>query len=371
MNPLTGVGIPPLPLHDFHSGAGASFLEINGLEAVAAYGPVEQEYQALTTTCALIDLSFRGRICLLGADREKFLHGQVTNEVLKLKTGEGCHAALVNAKGRMQCDLFIYKLNDELLLDFEPGLTQTVSDRLQKYIIAEDVQVVDVAPHYGLLSIQGPMAGRVVEQLGIIPQAPASFLQWSNQTHPEAGDVYVMNHPRTGSAGYDLFIPIQLLEAIAHKIKRALAEVSGSLAGWQALEIARIENAIPRFGMDMTEANLPPETGLQDRLISYAKGCYIGQEIIARIRTYGQVSKALRLLRLPTELQGLPSPGTKLFTAEGKDAGYLTSSALSPKHGGPVGLGYVRKETNSLGTSLHLGESSGGIATIIAIPGQD
>ena len=151
----------PLALHEFHRDRGAIFSAQNDFESVASYGATDAEYLALTREAGLIDLSFRSRICLLGSDREKFLHGQITNDILRLKTGEGTYGALVTAKGKLETDLFAYKLQDELLLDFEPGLTEKINDRLSKYIIAEDVQIVDVAPHYSLLSAQGPRAADV------------------------------------------------------------------------------------------------------------------------------------------------------------------------------------------------------------------
>src|SRR5712672_3232162 len=144
------------PLHEFHSASGAQFIELNGWEAVASYGDPLAEHAALCETAGVLDLSFRSRLVLTGADRARFLHGQVTNDVKGLRSGEGCYAALTTAKGRMQSDLFIYALPDELLLDFEPGLTAAVSQQLEKYIVADDVQAVDVAPHYGLLTVQGP-----------------------------------------------------------------------------------------------------------------------------------------------------------------------------------------------------------------------
>jgi folate-binding protein YgfZ len=345
-----------LVLHDFHQSRGALFSSQNGFEAVGSYGSTEKEYLGLTTGCALIDLGFRSRICLLGADREKFLHGQVTNEILRLPPNGGTYAALVTAKGKLQCDLFIYKLAGELLLDFEPGLTRAITARLEKYIIAEDVQILDVAPHYGLLSVQGPGSAAALRSLQLAGSAPEAPLTWKITT-VAAGDLYVINNPRFGLAGYDLFIPNAELLQIANR----LAEVT-QCAGLDACEIARIENAIPRFGIDMDESNLAPEA-LAGNAISYAKGCYIGQEVIARIRTYGQVAKALRLIRLPDELQTLPSPGEKLFK-DGKEAGYITSSTLSPKYGGKVALGYVRKEANAPGEKLRFGSPEGGVAQI-------
>src|SRR2546425_3705859 len=145
----------PLSLHQFHRGLDARFTEVHDMEVVDHYGEAMAEHSALRESAGVLDLSFRSRLCLTGADRQKFLNGQVTNNVKDLKVGEGCYAALVNAKGKMQSDLNIYVLEDEILLDFEPGYSAAVAQRLEKFIIAEDVQVVDVAPHYGLVSGPG------------------------------------------------------------------------------------------------------------------------------------------------------------------------------------------------------------------------
>src|SRR5882724_10648207 len=161
-----------LALHELHHGLQAGFTEVHGMEAVEHYGDPLAERTALREAAGLLDLSFRSRLCLTGADRQKFLNGQVTNNVKDLKVGEGCYAALVNAKGRMQSDLNIYVLENEILLDFEPAYSAAVAQRLEKFIIADDVQVVDVAPHYGLLSVQGPKAEEVVNSLQFFQPTP-------------------------------------------------------------------------------------------------------------------------------------------------------------------------------------------------------
>src|ERR1017187_11041345 len=137
------------------------------MEAVDHYGDPLAEHAALRQSAGLLDLSSRGRLCLLGADRKNFLNGQVTNNVKDLKAGEGCYAALVTAKGKMESALNIYCLENELLLDFEPGLGAAVQARLEKYIIAEDAQVAEASPHYGLLSVQGPRAAEVLQSLAL------------------------------------------------------------------------------------------------------------------------------------------------------------------------------------------------------------
>src|SRR3954465_4397038 len=142
-------------MRQLHEVAGGRFEPVNGVDVVAHYSDgVSAEYQALRHSVGVLDLRFRSRLCLTGADRVRFLHGQVTNDVNKLKPGQGCYAALVNAKGKIESDLNIYSLENELLLDFEPGLTASLLSRFEKFIIADDVQVIDVAADYGLLSIQ-------------------------------------------------------------------------------------------------------------------------------------------------------------------------------------------------------------------------
>src|SRR5271163_4311684 len=139
------------------------FIDVNGRGAIAHFGGAPAAHAALDESAGISDLSFRGRLCVLGTDRVKFLNGQVTNNVKDLRTGEGCYAALVSAKGKIQSDLHIYILENEILLDFEPGLAGAVQQRLEKYIIAEDAQVADVSAQYGLWTVQGPKAATVIK----------------------------------------------------------------------------------------------------------------------------------------------------------------------------------------------------------------
>jgi folate-binding protein YgfZ len=360
--------MPPLPLHEFHQCLDARFAEVNGTEVVAHYGDPLAEHAAWRASAVVLDLSFRSRLCLLGADRHKFLHGQVTNEVNDLQVGEGRYAFLVNAKGRIQSDLNIYRLADELLLDFEPGFAPAVSARLEKYIIADDVQIVDAAPHYGLLSVQGPRSGEVVAALNLGVPLPSNSHQFATVEDTGWGQIYLANQSRAGFPGFDLFVPVAALGMVADKLLAAAKSVGGRAAGWEASEMARIEAGIPRHGVDMDETNLAPETGQEARAISYTKGCYIGQEVIARVRTYGQVAKALRGLRFPDDLTALPQKGDKL-QATGKEAGYVTSSTRSPALKANIALAYVRREFNHPGTVLTLNAGAGtSEARVVSLP---
>src|SRR6185437_6663648 len=354
------------------------FAELNGEEIVANYGDTLAEYAALREAAGVLDLGFRSRMCLTGGDRARFLHGQVTNDINHLRPGEGCYAALVTAKGKMESDLNIYALQDELLLDFEPGLAKKVSQRLEKYIVADEVQVVDVAPHYGLLSVQGPKAEMAVKALGIFAEMPVKNFQSLKISDSMLGEIYFMAQSRIGNGargatrptgfGFDLFVPVNSLGAVADKLIAAAKSFGGRACGWDALEMARIEAGIPRFGIDMDESNLPLECGIEARAVSYNKGCYIGQEVINRIHSIGHVNKELRGLRLANDLQNMPVKGDKLFYS-GKEVGYVTSAVKSPALQANLALGYVRREANALGTELKLRTATGEMKTnVVDLP---
>lgn len=327
-----------------------------------------QEYTSLRETAGVLDLSSRGRICLTGADRVRFLHGQVTNDVKKLRAGEGCYAALVTAKGKMESDLNIFCLQDELLLDFEPGLTEKISQRLEKHVVADDVQIVDVAPLYGLLSVQGPKADVVISSVSLFSELPGKEFQSKKISDAALGEVYLMNHPRLGLAGFDLFVPTGSLDAATEKLIAAARRVGGCACGLDSFEAARIEAGIPRFGADMDETNIPIECGIESHAISYNKGCYIGQEVINRIHTMGHVNRELRGLRLADDLKTLPAKGEKLFR-DGKEVGYVTSAIKSPALNANIALGYARREANEIGTDLVLRTNTGeSRAKIVPLP---
>jgi len=379
-----------LALHELHQTLGARFTELTGAEIVNDYGDWLAERAALRESAGVIDLSFRSRICLVGADRVRFLHGQVTNDTKRLRVGEGCYAAITTAKGKMESDLKIFALADELLLDFEPGLTEKISARLEKFIVADDVQIVNAAPHYGLLSVQGPKAEAVVRALGLFSEMPVKPLGFMKVSDATLGEIYLINHARLGlcrsrgdetqiekqletphvvsyNFGFDLFVPNNSLGAVADKLIAAAKQIGGRAVGWQAFETARIEAGIPRFGADMDETNIPLECGIESRAIVYNKGCYIGQEVINRIHSVGHVNRELRALRLATNLESLPKKGDKLFHA-GKEVGYVTSSVKSPTFGN-IALGYARREANQIGTELALRTASGeSPAKIVELP---
>ena len=353
--------MPTNLLHDYLSQQGAQFGGIAGEQVAQNYGDTITEYRSLIESVALVDLSFRGCIAVLGDDRVKFINGQVTNEVAGLKPGQGCYAALVNAKAKMQADLHVYRLDDELILDFEPGLLEAVTERLESHIVADQVELIDASPHFGLLSLQGPKTADALTSLGLaLPGEPFAHVKLPLD---EFGEVYVMNNSRYGTAGCDLYISTGHLGEAAKRLAKAVEGQGGRLAGWQAAEIARVEAGIPRFGIDMDNKTLPPEAGLETCAISYSKGCYIGQEIIARIRTYGRVNRTIVGYRLESDL----ASGTQLTDDSGQTVGTLTSVIDSPRFG-PIALGFAKRGSETPCQVFTAREPSQGQATVTEIP---
>ena len=307
---------------------------------------VEQEFSALTETAGWLDQSDRSRLCLLGADRARFLHGQITNDINGLEEFTGCYAALINARGKMESDLFAYRLADEILLDFEPGFTAAVQSRLERYVIAEDVEIADVAPHFGLLTMQGPQAEAVLTELDLpAPPEPLAVAQTEDE-------IYIVHQPRLGTDGFDLFIPIDAMNAWRERL-----DTIAPRCQMPAFEKARVLATIPRFGVDLTTDHLPPEGGLETRAISYAKGCYIGQEIIARIRTYGKVTKVLRGLTL----NGVAAVGDPVLHEE-KPVGTLSSVCHEPS----AALAIIKRTASEPGTVLSVDTKNGSVSAQVA-----
>ena len=236
---------------------------------------------------------------------------------------------------------------------------------LESHLVADQVELVDASPHFGLLSLQGPKTTNALESVGL--KLPEELFAHTQVTQNELGEWYLMRNDRLGQVGCDLYIHTAHLPGAAKRLAKAVAGQGGGLAGWEAIEIARIESGIPRFACDMEENTLPPEANLESRAISYSKGCYIGQEIIARIRTYGKVNRTLVGYRLDDELAKTATPGTKLVEDTGKAVATITSVAHSPAHG-PIALGLAKRTHAELGQVLTAESPATGQATVASLP---
>ena len=303
---------------------------------------VASQWRSLHHTCGLHDASKRGRLCLVGADRARFLHGQLTQEVKGLQPGEGAYAALADARGRFLCDLNLYCLEEEFLLDFDADLVEAVQQRLERYLVSEDVSVIDASPLVKMLTLQGPRAGHLLQEfLGAVqlPSKLGEIRQISCDLLDE--DLYLSFRPRGVSVGFDLFLPISSSQRFQDALLDQLVRHQGHSVGELAMEMLRIESGLPRTGYELTASVLVQEAGLERAMISFNKGCYIGQEVISRIKTAGRVPRQLTQFILPELPPDLKQESFELVAA-GKACGWLTSVAVLPDHPQrAVALGYV------------------------------
>jgi folate-binding protein YgfZ len=309
-----------------------------------AGAPLTAGYVALRESAAWRDVSARGRIEVRGDDRARLLHAMTTNDVQHLVSGQGCYAFFLNAQGRILADVNALCFEDHLLLDTEPETHTKVYEHLDRYIIADDVTLEDVTGQTAAISVEGPTAGAVLEALGLtVPTEPGA--------HVTCGGVTVARLNVPASTSFVLIAPAGSRETLMGQ----LAAAGVAEAQPQDARTVRIEQGRPRYGEEITERYLVQETG-QLHAVNFSKGCYLGQEIVERVRSRAQIHRVLR----PLEIEGAepPTVGSKLKSGDA-DAGEIAGAAFSPALGKTVALAYVRSQFAEPGTELSVQETSG------------
>ena len=352
------------PLFEVEQKAGAVFGPSGEWEMPQSYGNSISEHLAVRLHAGLADRSHRGKLRLTGKDRVDFLNGLVTNDIKALQSGGGLYTALTTAKAKMLSDCRVYCLPDALMLDLEPEMVEKVTQHLDRYIIASDVTIENLSDSWGLLTLIGPTAPAILAQLtsqAAPPEKEHSIISLIF----EGFKLLVSRNEFTGEAGYDLFIPNNGLETLWGHLHQIGAEHGLQPVGLEALDSLRVEAGIPRYGVDMDESHFPMEAGIEKRAISYTKGCYIGQETIARADTYGRMNR--RLIGLELSGEAPPSKGTTV-TAPGdpaKNIGLITSAVKSPTLGKVIALAYIHRDfTQSLSKAM-IGDQS---AHVVDLP---
>lgn len=296
---------------------------------------------------AWLDLSRRAILRASGADRVRFLDGMVSNHVAALGVGESCYATLLDRKGHILADLNVLLLDDAILLDTAPGTGETACSTLERHVIADDVEFEDLSGSWRQCAFEGPGAAAAVAAIsGLVPLPGCVELQERAE-----GAVLWWGGGSLTEEGVRCLGPAAVVEGVV--AAAGLPELQS-----EAAEILRVEGFRPAYGVDMTERNFPAEARLHDA-ISYTKGCYIGQEIVARIRSRGGVNRLLVKLRAeaPVERGDRIRSGTTAI-------GQVTSAVVSPV-GGPTALGYVRAASAAPGTPVQIGEVA---ATVVEPP---
>ena len=303
------------------------------------YGDVRAEFQALLSGCGVYDLSSRSKIKLAGSDRVRWLNGMVTNNIRDLAPNRGVYCFLLNAQGRIQADFYAYNLGDSLLVDTDARQRDTVLAHFEKFIIMDDVEVSDVSATMTSVGIAGPQALTVLRSAGIQSPDLAPLELCTPKCECACGCLQctLARGDDPGGNSYEIWLTPDKLKATWD----ALIAAGATAVGSDALELRRVQSAIPRYGVDIRERDLPQETG-QTRALNFTKGCYLGQEIVERIRSRGAVHRLFTAFLVEGPL---PEPGTKIETDE-KEVGEITSSAKLPLPAGDraIALGYLRRE---------------------------
>jgi len=317
-----------------------ALIELAGQPVVLSYSSVSAEYEALRRRAVVVNRSHRSRMKFAGAKAGEVLTGLVTNDVTALTPGQGQYAAALTAKGKVVADVRILALEDGFLTDASPRAREGWNGVVRKYVNPRLSKYTDESASLSSLGIYGVQARYVVEEITGIGHSALAILQpYAHVTVARDGaSMIVMRSPELGLEGYDLFVPADAFS----KVWDASIAAHATPAGLAAWEIARIEAGRPEWGIDMDDATIPQEANLEELgAISYTKGCYTGQELVARVHFRGHVNRALRGLRASGTTA--PPPKASLFDATNKAVGDVRSSVSSPRLGG-IALGMVRRE---------------------------
>lgn len=345
-----------LPLAGLHRRLGAEISEPEGFSVPLRYGLVEEEHQALREGCGIADLSWRGRLEVVGADRHRFLHNYLTCDVKGLGPGSGAYGFFTSSQGRILSDAVLLAHEDRLWVEVGPGQEEPIGSHLRKFILADRVEIRsldDMLP----IAVLGPKAEAV---LG----ADLSSLgdgAWSHARVSVHGtEVALQRRGLMGVPAYTLWVSA----SVAAPLVEGLIGEGARPVGFEALEILRAEAGIPRFGRDFGPDNFPQETGIEEA-VSYTKGCYLGQEVVARIHYRGGVQHALKGLVFEGSA---PNPGAGLLH-EGREAGKATTVVRSPVLARTIGLGILHRRAAEAGTRVEVDGGGGtGTATVQDLP---
>jgi glycine cleavage system T protein len=362
------IAIQQLPLHETHLRLGGEMKERNGWNVPASYGDELCEYAAVREDgSGLIDLSPRGRFQVSGSEAVSFLNGLITNDMKTLEENHWMPAAFPNVQGRLIAIVRVIRKPDDatgkkpvpvFLIDTEAATAGAVLKTIERFTSAGDFRVSDLTTPTALLSLQGKHAAGVMgsvlgESARAIPAFGAVELEWRQQ------NLTVLRATHTGEDGFDIFTSATEVTPLW----KAFVDAGTRAVGHDALDRLRIEAGVPRYGIDMDDTNVVTETGL-DEAVSYTKGCYIGQEIIARIKYRGHVAK--KLVGLTFQRAMKIDEGARVMSTDDKEIGRITSHTLSPHLGCTIAFGYVKYDYLAPGTEVRVTSSHGDLQARVA-----
>ena len=337
-----------------HDDFGAVSGDFQGRVAVLHYGDAAAEYRAVRTAAGLCDLSCRGKLRMTGADRQRFLHRVVTNDVEGLGAGEGVYACMLTPQGKIISDMSVYVREEDLLIDVEPGMAGVLRDTLDRYTLMDDVEIADVTSQYGLIGVYGRRADdsirRLAGPLDRLPPCGHIELAWNGLS------LTVARSHRTGERDYDVYVPAENADGAW---KALLGGDGGDCVpiGHETLEVLRVEAGIPRCTAEL-DGRIIPNEAVKDRAVSFTKGCYVGQEPVVMMEHRGRPNRLLSGLVIEGET--LPEQNA-VIRQDGKEAGWITTAVHGRAVNKIIALGFIRRRYRELGGPLDV-EVSGGTA---------
>jgi len=349
--------------------------EIGGITVPAHFGDPLREYEAARQGAGLTHRAGRGLVRIGGEDRSKFLQGLLSNNVEALAPGEGCQALLLDTKGHVRGALDLWAESDAIIIGCDAGFIEEALPDLTKYILAADVQIDDLGPEQTVLALMGAAADDVLAAAGG-GQAPVEAARAHRRAELAGVEVRLARTPGLGTTGFEIHVP----DAAVDEVWAALESAGGETAagktggresaptyiGWNVAEALRVEAGVARLGQEITGGEFPQEVDL-DGAVDYEKGCYLGQETVARIHYRGQVNRLLSGVRAET-----PLPQGAELLSSGRKVGRITSVAVSPRLG-PIALALVRREESEGGAAVEV-RSDGAVvaeARVVALPIAD
>ncbi len=338
-------------LHHRLGPAGARVGSYNGAETAAAFGDPAGELNTLASACGVFELAWRSKILVKGRDRVRWLNGMVTNTIKALPEHRGNYSFVLNPQGRILGDMYVYNRGESLVLDTDRSQLESLMNTLKRFIIMDQVELAGAGDSLSAIGLCGPKASDVLGSAGI-DAAGLDSLQVRDLAAENAG-LTLVRGPEQKPGWYEVWGNRENIESAWERLVKAGAQPVGT----EALELWRILHGIPNYGQDIRERDLPQETE-QAQALNFTKGCYIGQEIVERIRSRGQVHRKFTGFEFP---QALPQPGK--FEESGKLLAEITSVAEIGDR--KIGLGYVRRETAPSGAELNLG---GVLARVTELP---
>ena len=333
--------MPAIPLLDLHQAANAESIEEAGWRIPASFGDAAAEHLACRASAVVIDLSHRGNLCFSGPDTEEFLHRMLSNRVKELKPGEGAYNTFLTRQGKFISDLYTYRFETFVVASVAPGMAGILAEEIDRFIIMDQVEVADETENSFCIGLFGPSSREIIAKAGV-GEPPTS-----EHGHTSSGNMMIARELWTGEDGYLLMGRREEAE----RVWRALLDAGAKPAGVAAFESLTLEAGVPLFGKDMTPAVNPMQAGLEEKAIDFDKGCYIGQEVIAKIKYLGQVNRGLVGLKISADVA--PEAGATVYAGD-KDIGSITRSAYCPTVDGILAFSYLPRSQMEPGAEVQV-----------------